>query len=104
VRTPRNKLAKLASKLDSNTGQHHWPPPLASTTKKSKTKLKSRHSAHKTSKQLHTAEQSNTTRTTKKRAQSASKKSTSWHSEQNQPNLELKFRRRPKMRTQKRIT
>ncbi len=26
-----NKLAKLASKLDSNIGQHHWPAPLAST-------------------------------------------------------------------------
>ena len=28
--TPRNRLAKLASKLDSNTGQYHWSPPLAS--------------------------------------------------------------------------
>jgi len=32
---PRNKMAKLASKPDSNTGQHHWPSlltPLASST------------------------------------------------------------------------
>jgi len=28
---PRNKLAKLASKLDCNTGQHHLPAPLTST-------------------------------------------------------------------------
>jgi hypothetical protein len=26
-----NRLAKLASKLDSNIGQHHWPAALAST-------------------------------------------------------------------------
>ena len=31
MRAPRNKLAKLASKLDSNAGEHHWPAPLAST-------------------------------------------------------------------------
>jgi hypothetical protein len=31
VCTQRNKLAQLASKLDSNTGQHHWPAQLAST-------------------------------------------------------------------------
>jgi hypothetical protein len=31
VCTPRNTLAKLASKMDSNTGQHHLPAPVAST-------------------------------------------------------------------------
>jgi hypothetical protein len=31
VFTPRNRLAKLASKLDSNNRQHHWAAPLAST-------------------------------------------------------------------------
>jgi len=31
VRTPRNRLAKLASTLDSRIGHHPWPAPLAST-------------------------------------------------------------------------
>jgi hypothetical protein len=31
VCTPRNRLAKLASNLDSNNRQHHWAAPLAST-------------------------------------------------------------------------
>ena len=29
--TPPNRLAKLASKLDSNKRQHHWAAPLASS-------------------------------------------------------------------------
>jgi hypothetical protein len=28
---PRDRLAKLASELNSNIVQHHWPAPLAST-------------------------------------------------------------------------